>query len=338
MAPLLNEDRRRAHKLRNLAHSALLIIGLGTLTGVCAWLVWGFSGVIGAGTAMAVMLFWGPRVSPELVMRLYRARALDPGEAGPLHELVQTLSRRAELTAIPRLYVVPSPTPNAFAVGNPDKASIALSHGLLRKLNLRQLTGVLAHEMSHIANNDLWIMGLADSFNRLTQLLSYAAFALFLFNIPVVMMGGKGVPWIVVILLYIAPIVGSLLQMALSRAREYDADLEGAMLTGDPAGLAQALQKLENAHGHFWEEIVLPGRRMPQPSLLRTHPPTEERVRRLMSLKQGPAIDLPTAPAIAVVPAVPRHPRPSLSLARRLVLRPPPRSAYARDTSLYPSW
>ena len=96
-----------------------------------------------------------------------------------------------------------------------------------------------------------------------------------------------------VIALYLAPTVSNLLQLALSRAREYDADLDAAQLTGDPAGLASALDKLERYQGRFWEDLLLPGRRIPDPSLLRSHPPTEERVRRLLALR--PAAPLPEA-------------------------------------------
>jgi heat shock protein HtpX len=142
----------------------------------------------------------------------------------------------------------------------------------------------LAHEVSHIANNDLWIMGLADTFSRLTQIMSWFGVFLVVFSLPTILAGGAGVPWAAIALLYFAPTIGNLLQLALSRAREYDADLEGATLTGDPAGLAMALEKLERYQGRMWEDMLPTGRRIPMPSVLRSHPPTDERIRRLLAL------------------------------------------------------
>lgn len=123
-------------------------------------------------------------------------------------------------------------------------------------------------------------------------------------------------PWVAVIVLMAAPTIGGLLQMALSRTREYDADLGAAMLTGDPDGLASALLKLEHAQKRLWEGLMLPGGRIPDPSVLRTHPPTDERVRRLMALKAArglphapPVLDLAPRPRRSFIPAVtPRRP------------------------------
>src|SRR5690606_19051523 len=131
----------------------------------------------------------------------------------------------------PRLYVIPSATLNAFATGTPDNASIAVTAGLLRTLNLRELAGVLAHEVSHIRNNDLWVMGLADAMSRFTQALSTLAMMLAMFSFVGMLAGVIFVSWWAILVLYLAPLVSSLLQLGLSRAREYDADLEGAMLT-----------------------------------------------------------------------------------------------------------
>lgn len=312
MASFLNENNRVAHKRRNLIHSAMLIVGLALLMGLSAWLLWGTAGIIGAAIAVASALAFGPKVSPDLVMKLYRARPVPRSESGSLHDILEVLARRAELPNTPRLYLVPSPTLNAFAVGSPGKSSVAVTHGMLRSLDLRELTGVLAHEISHIQNNDLWILGLADTFNRLTQIMSYAAIFLFVINLPLAIFGGPNIPWLAVALLYFAPTIGSLLQLGLSRAREYEADLQAAALTGDPHALAGALSKLERDQGHFWEDMVFSGRRMPQPSLLRSHPPTEERVRRLMELAP-PArerITLPERKDVAIVSGKPPHIRP----------------------------
>jgi heat shock protein HtpX len=143
---------------------------------------------------------------------------------------------------------------------------------------------VFAHEIAHVANRDLWIMGLADVMARATALLSYAGQFLLIVNLPLLLFGAVTIPWIVPVVLIFAPTGMSLLQLALSRAREFDADRAAAELTGDPMGLAAALGRLERRPGRFWEEILLPGRRMPEPSVLRTHPRTEQRIERLEEL------------------------------------------------------
>ena len=293
MSRYLDPAASRAHKRRNLIHSVVLIGGLGLLMSVCAWILWGWIGLLYVLIATAMTILLGPRMAPEMVMRMYRARPVDRRRGGPLVRLVEELARRAELPAVPNLYVVPSAALNAFAVGRPDDASIAVTEGLLRRLSLREVAGVMAHEISHVRNNDLWIMGLADTFSRLTQLMSWVGIVLLVLTLLV---GQAVVPWQAAVLLYLAPTVGSLLQLGLSRAREYDADLEGAQLTGDPTALASALDKLERYQGRFWEDMLMPGRRIPQPSLLRSHPPTAERVRRLLELRRPelPPLRLPS--------------------------------------------
>jgi heat shock protein HtpX len=135
-------------------------------------------------------------------------------------------------------------------------------------------------------------MGLADVLTRLTQMLAYLAVILALVNLPAFLLGEAEFPLFALVLLYLAPTAGNLIQLALSRRREYDADLEAASLTGDPAFLASALEKLERYQGRFWEDMRLPvpGRRIPQPSLLRSHPRTEDRVARLRELADRPLL------------------------------------------------
>jgi heat shock protein HtpX len=162
---------------------------------------------------------------------------------------------------------------------------VVVTDGLLQTLTLRELASVLAHEISHVRNNDLWIMTLADVMNRLTSAMWLAGMVLFFAGLPVLAMEGNVVLWLLIALLMLSPTIASLLQLALSRTREYDADLDAAGLTGDPRGLASALEKLERYQGGLFETLLLPGRRMPQPSLLRTHPPTRDRIARLLALE-----------------------------------------------------
>jgi heat shock protein HtpX len=173
---------------------------------------------------------------------------------------------------------------NAFSVGDRDHAVIALTDGILRRLDLRELAGVLAHEISHIRNRDLWLMSLADLVGRLARVMTLLGLSLVIIGLPIWLGGGAQPPGLLILLLLFAPQLTVLLQLALSRAREFDADLDAAGLTGDPKGLISALAKLEHHQRGFWEQILMPGQRLPEPSLLRSHPPTEERIARLQAL------------------------------------------------------
>jgi heat shock protein HtpX len=294
-SPLLEPERSREHKRRNMVHSMLLVVGIGLIMLVSASLIWSWTGAVMALLLAFALAAFGPRVPPEVIMRLYRARPLDPRHGSQLMHIAEVLADRAELPAHPRLYVVPSMTLNAFATGRPDQAAIALTEGLLRKLSLREVAGVLAHEMSHIRNNDLFVMGLADIMTRYTQVMSYVALLLAILNVPSLLFGGRTFSWTAILLLYSAPAISSLLQLGLSRTREYDADLEAAGLTGDPLGLASALRSLERHQGRFWEDLMLPvpGRRIPQPSVLRSHPDIEDRIARLLELQRRPQLATP---------------------------------------------
>lgn len=283
MSPFLDTERYAAHQWCNTLQTATLIAGIGAVMLVSAYLIGGWIGAAAAAIVVGVVFGLGPRISPEGIMRMYRGQLVDPAAGGQLTRIVEILADRAELKAHPRLYVIPSLTLNAFATGTPDRAAIAVTEGLLRRMSLREIAGVVAHEMSHIRNNDLFVMGLADLMTRLTQVLAYLAFGLALLNIPALLLGLETFSWIAILLLYLAPTVASLLQLALSRSREFDADMEAAGLTGDPLGLAAALSLLERYEGRFWEDLMfpVPARRIPQPSLLRSHPETAERIARL---------------------------------------------------------
>jgi heat shock protein HtpX len=297
VSPFLDDAAISAHKLQNTVHSALLLGGLGAILAATFVLLMGWHGLGWAAIVVGLMLALVPRIPPEALMTVYRARAVDAQRGGQLSELVAIIAGRAGLAEPPRLYVIPSMTLNAFAVGQPSHAVIGVTEGLLRRLTLREIAGVLAHEMSHVRNNDLGVMGIADVLTRLTQAMSYVAVVLMIANLLAALQGEEVVSWLAVALLYLAPSGSSLLQLALSRTREYDADLEAARLTGDPLGLASALRRLERYTGRFWEDLMLPvpGRRVPFPSLLRSHPTTEDRIERLIALTGQPML-----PAIVV--------------------------------------
>lgn len=274
-----------AHRVLNLAQSVLLIAGMAVL----AWAI--VTTIAGTGMTLAIMLgtviglFLAPSLPKRILLSAYNARRMTGATFPEGIALVAELSRRAGLPRVPTLYYVPSQTPNAFAIGSPEDSAICVTDGLLRLLNQRELAGVLAHETAHIANRDLWIMGVADAMSRAVSLASWFGQVILLVNLPLILSGAAYVPWHIPLLLMLSPTIMALMQLALSRTREFDADRGSVELTGDPEGLASALLKLERSVGRFWEEIFLPGRRIPEPSLLRTHPPTDARIERLRALK-----------------------------------------------------
>ncbi|MCG6861785.1 MAG: zinc metalloprotease HtpX [Chromatiaceae bacterium] len=282
----MNRERLLAHKFRNNLQSTILVLMLSFLCAYLAGLIGGAPFAWAAMIGVVVLYFTNPAVSPRLVMNLYRGRPLVPDEAPRLYAILRELCRRAGLDWMPVLYYVPTRVLNAFTTGGRTDAAIALSDGLLRQMELRELAAVLAHEVSHIANGDVRVMAFADLVSRITGLLSFAGQFLFFISIPLWLISDLEVPWIAILILMAAPTLSAMVQLALSRSREYEADRSAAELTGEPEVLATALQKLAYNQPGSWEQLFLPGRRIPDPSLLRTHPPTAERVRRLLELRE----------------------------------------------------
>ena len=302
------------HVWRNRIQSVILLLTMALFLTLLGTLLWGPDGVWFMLTVGAMAVLLGPTVSPQWVMRLYGARKLSADEAPALHQMVRELAERADIGHVPEIYYLPSSMLNAFAVGNSRQSAIAVTDGLLRHLTQRELFGVLAHEISHVRNNDLFVMGLADTFSRATSTLSLMGQFLLLLNLPLILLSGATISWFAIFLLVFAPTLSSLAQLALSRTREFDADLGAAWLTRDPEGLASALEKIEQIQGSWLERIFMPGRGIPEPSVLRTHPDTSERIARLMSLK---------ARLGGAEPALPDRPAPWVSTLDGPVERPP---------------
>jgi heat shock protein HtpX len=307
------------YKLRNTLQTILLITALMITLGLLGWLIGGGFMAFYAIVLVIALYFMNPVLSPQLILRMYRTQPIMPYQAPNLHAILKKLAQNAELPTIPKLFYLPSDVMNAFAVGTPENSAIALSDGILRRLSPREITGVLAHEMSHIMNEDIRIMGFADIASRLTNFLSWIGQILFILNLLLLLFFGTYlISWFAIIILIFAPIVTDLIQLALSRNREYDADLEAAQLLGEPGPLVAALLKIERYQGPFWEQILWPGQRSPEPSLLRTHPPTKERIKRLLELRESYSplkwiekpipfqMDLPLSLLIAHTPLRPR--------------------------------
>ena len=220
----------------------------------------------------------------KLVLRLVSARPLPRDGFDGLRQRIARLARQAALPAPPRLYYLSSPLLNAFSLGSRDAAAIVMTSGLLQRLEPRELLAVLAHEISHIRHDDIRMMTLANVIAGFTRSMSFLGLVLLLANLPLLLSDAGRVPWLLILILIAAPLIENLLQLALSRTREFEADLDAAMLTRDPVALASALAKVERYDTRLLHRFLLPAGTMEQPSVLRSHPATEERIRRLLEL------------------------------------------------------
>lgn len=310
---MISRDLRHAqdvgarHRWLNRLQTALLVLTLPGIAAVAGSLLLGDGGLWLALAAAGFTLLLEPAAASGLTLRLYGARPLYPDEAPDLWAVLRELAARAGLPTVPVPHYVPSGVVNAFATGSKHHAAIALTDGLLRSLTPRELTGVLGHEIAHIANEDLRVMGLADSISRLTHLLALLGQLAIVLSLPALLLGVAEVNWPALLLLAVAPQLALLAQLGLSRVREFDADRLAAELTGDPHGLASALAKIERV-SRSWRAWLLPGWGNPEPSWLRTHPATAERIERLLELAPPPA--MPPFPSARFVPEVTVSPRP----------------------------
>jgi heat shock protein HtpX len=214
---------------------------------------------------------------------MFEAEPLPENQAPWLHHIIQELSRRADLKAPPQLYFAPSEMMNAFALGRAGDAALVVTGGLLQGLNRRELAGVLAHEMTHILHNDLRVMTLANIIGRITGLVALLGQILFILNLPLLLIGQGTIPWAIIVLLLGAPFLSTVLQLALSRTREFGADVGAVRLTGDASGLASALWKMMEQECAA-DRGLFRRRRDGQGSFFRTHPTTRRRVERLLEL------------------------------------------------------
>ena len=312
-AQMISRDLRHAqnvgarHRWLNRLQTALLVLTLLGIAAVAGSLLLGDGGLWLALAAAGFTLLLEPAAASGLTLRLYGARPLYPDEAPDLWAVLRELAARAGLPTVPVPHYVPSGVVNAFATGSKHHAAIALTDGLLRSLTPRELTGVLGHEIAHIANEDLRVMGLADSISRLTHLLALLGQLAIVLSLPTLLLGVTEVNWPALLLLAVAPQLALLAQLGLSRVREFDADRLAAELTGDPHGLASALAKIERV-SRSWRAWLLPGWGNPEPSWLRTHPATAERIERLLELAPPPA--MPPFPSARFDPEVTVSPRP----------------------------
>ena len=275
---------------------------LAVMTGLIIWvgqLLGGRQGMIIALIFAAGMNFFSYWYSDKLVLKMYRAREVTPGQAPELYQTVQQLTQRAGLP-MPKIYIIPQQTPNAFATGrNPEHAVVAVTEGLLSIMTHEEVAGVLAHELAHVKNRDILIGSIAATMaGAIMVLASMARWSAIFRGVGGSDDRGGGAGFIGLIAMsIIAPMAAMIIQMAISRSREYLADATGASFVGNPEGLARALEKLGtyskrlpmNANpstAHMFIVNPLSGKNVM--GLFSTHPPLEERIARLRGSRPSP--------------------------------------------------
>jgi heat shock protein HtpX len=272
-----------------MANGVKTVLLLGALSGillVIGELAGGSQGLVIAFAFAVVMNIGSYWFSDKIVLRMYRAKQVGPEH--PLHQMVARLSQRASLP-MPKVYIIPDPSPNAFATGrNPSHAAVAATEGIMRVLSEPELEGVMAHELAHVKNRDILISSVAATIAAAIML--FARFAMF-FGGSRDERGGGANPIVLLAMMILAPIAALMVQMAISRSREFAADAMGAQIAGTPYGLAHALKKIEAvakgvpmdanpATEHMF--IIKPFSGGGMMSLFSSHPPTEARVRALL--------------------------------------------------------
>ncbi|MEZ0324069.1 MAG: zinc metalloprotease HtpX [Hydrogenothermaceae bacterium] len=289
-----------------MANQLKTVLLLGILTGMflaIGHLVAGKQGMIIAFFVALAMNFFSYFFSDKVALAMYGAREIPYEEAPWLHQMVEDLAERAGIPK-PKIYLAPIYVPNAFATGrDPNHAAVAVTSGILQILNRDELRGVLAHELGHIKNRDILISSIAATIGGAISMLANMAYFSSIFggskeenNNPIVHIIGA------LILFIVAPLAATLIQMAISRSREFIADETGAKISGCPLCLANALRKLEEiAHNPNLQEIasqeinpgtahmmiVNPLKADTIMKLFSTHPPTEERIRRLEEMARN---------------------------------------------------
>ncbi|NSL56991.1 zinc metalloprotease HtpX [Uliginosibacterium aquaticum] len=277
----------------NWLKTSILMAGIVALFGVVGAMIGGQQGMILAllfGGAMNVFSYW---FSDKMVLRMYNAQEVDEASSPYLYNMVRRLAQRAQLP-MPRVYIIDEHQPNAFATGrNPEHAAVAATTGILQMLTERELRGVMAHELAHVKHRDILISTISATMAGAISAL--ANFAMFF--------GGRDEngrpanPIATIAVALLAPLAASLIQMAISRAREYEADAGGAAFCGDPDALADALQKIDyyargipmpvaDEHPATAQMMIMnPLSGGGLAGLFSTHPPTEERIRRLRAMR-----------------------------------------------------
>ncbi|AFV23032.1 small heat shock protein [Methanolobus psychrophilus R15] len=283
----------------NMLKTTLLLATLTGLLVIVGQMVGGTSGMIIAFIFAVIMNFGTYWYSDKIVLKMYRAQEVTAADYPELYGIVQKLTLRANLP-MPKVYIVNTSMPNAFATGrNPQHAAVAATTGILGLLNAEELEGVLAHELAHVKNRDTLISAVAATIaGVITMLATWAQWAAIFGGIGGRDNEGSGNIIGFIALAIVAPFAATIIQLAISRSREFAADAEGARISQKPWALANALEKLEYGSTHYRERrgdvhasestahmfIVNPLKGSSLMNLFRTHPVTEERIKRLRAM------------------------------------------------------
>jgi heat shock protein HtpX len=296
----------------NQLKTTLLLAGMTVLIMLAGNLMGGRQGMMIALVLAAGMNFFSYWFSDKMVLKMYKAREVTAREAPDLYGMVQTLTRQAGLP-MPKIYIIPQDAPNAFATGrNPDNAVVAVTQGLLKLMNRQEIMGVLAHELAHVKNRDILIGTIAATMaGAIMMLASMARWSAIFGGMRRDDNNGGGGAIGMIVMAIIAPLAAMIIQMAVSRSREYLADATGARIAGTPEGLAQALEKLgaysrqipmaaNPSTAHMFIVNPLSGKSLQ--NLFSTHPPMEERISRLRGVRvrpqNGPSSPPPPPPGV----------------------------------------
>ena len=280
--------------MNNTIKTFILMAALTALFMIGGQALGGRQGMIIALVMALGLNFFSYWNSDKLALAMNKAREVSEAEAPDLHRLVARLAQRAGLPK-PRVYVVDNPTPNAFATGrNPEHAAVAVTTGIMQALNRQELEGVLGHELGHIKNRDILISSIAAVMaGAISYLATMAQWAMIFGGGRGNDEEGGGNPLVMLAMMIVAPLAATVIQMAISRSREYIADRTGAEICGHPKALASALQKLSDYNKQRPMEvnpasaqmyIVNPLKGSSIAKLFSTHPPMEERIRRLLAM------------------------------------------------------
>ena len=281
--------------MSNMLKTTLFLALLTGLFIAVGGLLGGRSGMMMAFVFALIMNFVSYWFSDKIVLKMYGAQPIGEAEAPAVHRIVRGLATRAGIP-MPKLYMIPSESPNAFATGrSPQHAAVAVTHGILQIMDDTELEGVLAHELSHVLNRDVLISTVAATVaGAISMLANMAQWGLMLGGSRQDDEGRGANPIALLLTVILAPLAAMLIQMAVSRSREYQADASGARLTRNPMGLASALARLGQAArtmpmdanpatAHLF--IVNPLRGQALANLFSTHPPLEDRIARLRAMR-----------------------------------------------------